>query len=140
MVANLEMPKNLIWTLKLLDGGMILYWAIAAIACLGLITLPKELMYAGYGSAMVDAWNWSFAPIDIAFSVMGLVAIWLAKKEDPRWQPVALLSLALTFCAGLMAISYWILIGYYDLSWWLPNLALMAAALWWTPKLVAATR
>jgi hypothetical protein len=140
MVTDINMPVNLARTLKLLDGGMILYWAISAIACFGIIALPKEMMYAGYGSMIVDAWNWSFAPLDIAFSALGLLAIWLAKNNDPRWQPVAILSLALTFCAGLMAISYWMLIDYYDFSWWLPNVALMTAAMWWLHKIIMATR
>jgi hypothetical protein len=138
MVADIAMPANLARTLKLLDGGMMLYWSISAIGCLGLISLPQEFMYAGYGTPMIDAWNWSFAPLDLVFSILGLLSIWLAKNGNPHWKPIAIISLALTFCAGLMAISFWALTSYFDISWWLANLALMGVAIWWLPKIMMA--
>ncbi len=136
MVADLSMPRGLPLTLRLLDMGMLLYWGVATLGCIGLLRLPREAMYAGYGTPLVDAWNWSFAPLDLAFALTGLAAVRLARRGDPRWRPIALISLALTFCAGLMAISYWGLTGEFDLAWWLPNLALIAAALWWLPRLI----
>jgi Family of unknown function (DUF5360) len=135
MVTDMSMPRGLSLTLKIVDCGMILYWALAAIACVGLISVPRELMYAGYGTRTVDAWNWSFAPLDLVFSLVGLIAVRMARNNDPRWRGMALISLALTFCAGLMAVSFWTLMGYFDLSWWIPNVMLMAFALWWLPKL-----
>ena len=136
MVTDLTMPKSLSFTLKLMDGGMIIYWAIMATACMGLIILPRDIMYAGYGSTIMDVWNWSFVPLDLAFSILGLASVRLAQKGDARWLPMALLSLALTFCAGLMAVSFWMLTGYFDISWWLPNLLLMSVAMWWLPRLI----
>ncbi len=138
MVTDLTMPRGLPLTLRLLDGGMLLYWSIATIACVGLLHLPREAMYAGYGTPLVDAWNWSFAPLDLAFAATGLLAVRLARRGDQRWRPLALVSLTLTFCAGLMAISYWALTGDFDPAWWLPNLALLAAALWWLPRLIGS--
>lgn len=140
MVADLTLPRGLRLSLALIDGGMLVYWAIATIACLGLIHLPPEAMYAGYGEPLIDAWNWSFAPLDIAFSLLGLLSLALARRGDTRWRPVALLSLALAFCAGLMAVSFWALRGDFDWSWWLPNLALMAVPLWWVPRLIGSHR
>jgi hypothetical protein len=131
----MSMPRGLSMTLKIVDGGMILYWVLAAIACAGLISVPSEMMYAGYGTPIVDAWNWSFAPLDLAFSLVGLMALRMARNDDSRWRSMASISLALTFCAGLMAVSFWTLTGYFDPSWWVPNLMLMAVALWWLPKL-----
>ncbi|OYY91036.1 MAG: hypothetical protein B7Y45_04925 [Sphingomonas sp. 28-66-16] len=132
------MPHGLPLTLKLIDGSMLLYWGIAALGCFGLLHLPKEAMYAGYGTPHVDAWNWSFAPIDLAFALTGLLAVRMARQGDPRWRPYALISLALTFCAGLMAVSYWALTSDFDPAWWGPNLALVGAALWWTPRLIGS--
>ncbi|MBY0303970.1 MAG: YvaD family protein [Sphingomonas sp.] len=138
MVADLTMPRGLPLTLRVLDASMLFYWGIATLACAGLLHLPQEMMYAGYGTEQVDAWNWSFAPLDLAFALTGLLAVRIARRSDPRWRPVALISLALTFCAGLMAISYWALTGDFDPAWWLPNLALIGAALWWLPRLVGS--
>lgn len=136
MVADLKMPRGLPLTLRVIDIGMLVYWGIAAFACVGLLHLPSHVMYAGYGTPQVDAWNWSFAPLDLAFACTGLIAVRLARRGDLRWRPVALISLALTFCAGLMAVSYWSLTGDFDPAWWLPNLALLGVALWWLPRLI----
>lgn len=136
MVAHLNMPNGLRWSFRLLDGGMLVYWAVAALGAAQLIHLPASFMYGGYGTPIVDAWNWSFAPLDIIFSILGLVALRLEAAGKPMWRPFAMLSLALTFCAGLMAVSFWSLTGYYNLSWWLPNLLLMLIPIWWIPQLL----
>lgn len=130
------MPRGFGLTLRVVDGSMLLYWAIAALACARVVHLPADFMYAGYGTPMVDAWNWSFAPLDLTFSALGFVSLRLARRGDRRWIPLALISLALTFCAGLMAISFWGFRADFELSWWLPNLALMGIAVAWTPALV----
>jgi Family of unknown function (DUF5360) len=129
-------PASLIWTLRLIDGGMLLCWAAAALACAGLIALPASLMYGGYGTPVIDAWNWSFAPLDVAFALTGLAAVQLAARGDARWWPLVLVSLSLTLCAGLMALSFWALRGEFVFSWWATNAVLMAAGLYWLVRLV----
>ena len=136
MVTDLKPPRGLRTSLALLDGGMLAYWSVATIACLGLVHLPPEAMYAGYGDPLIDAWNWSFAPLDLGFSLLGLASLALTRRDDARWRPLALLSLALAFCAGLMAISFWALRGDFNWLWWLPNLLLMAVPLIWLPRLI----
>ena len=136
MVSGVNVPPALAWTLRAIDGGMILYWAITALACAGLAHLPASLMYDGYGTPVIDSWNWSFAPIDIALSLAGFAALALGRRGDPRWRGWAIVSLSLTFCAGLMAIAFWALQGEFDPAWWMPNLALVVAASWWLPRLV----
>ena len=116
---------------------MLLYWAVASAACLHLIVLPVSAMYAGYGTPQVDAWNWSFAPLDLLFSIAGLLSIRFAARGDAIWRPMALISLLLTMCAGGMAVAYWALLGEFNPSWWLPNLLLLLLPLIWLPKLVA---
>lgn len=127
-------------TLSLIDIGMIVYWLASGLALIGLIKLPVSAMYDGYGTPFVDAWNWSFAPLDLIFSICGLLSIKLARSGDPRWLGFAILSLALTFCAGLMAIGFWAIRGEYNPSWWIPNLLLMLLPLIWLPRLIKAVR
>lgn len=93
-------------------------------------------MYDGYGTPVIDAWNWSFAPLDILFSLIGLLSISLAKRGDKRWRATAIISLTLTFCAGLMAVVFWALRGEFNPSWWIPNLILMTTPMIWLPRLI----
>jgi hypothetical protein len=129
------LPPGLRITLLLTDILMLVYWMVSATAVVGWIALPADFMYQGYGSPMMDAWNWSFAPLDVAFALSGLISVQRARRGDPNWVFWAMISLTLTFCAGLMAVSFWILTRDYNLSWWIPNLALIAVALYWLPRL-----
>lgn len=117
--------RSLLLALVVTDVLFVVYWIVAALAEAKVVSLPPSLMYAGYGDDRVCAWNWSFFPLDFAFSVTGLLAARWARRGDPRWRPVALVSLALTVVAGLMAVSYWTLLGEVDLAWFVPNLALV---------------
>ena len=101
-----------------------------------MLHIPPSLMYAGYGEPRVVAWNWSFLPVDVAFSITGLLAVRAARRGDGLWRPLCLVSLILTQVAGLMAVGYWALLGEFDPSWFLPNLALVLWPLAFLPKLV----
>lgn len=140
MVSAVKMPIGLATTLRVLDWAMILYWSVLGLACIQFLSLPAATMYDGYGTPIIDAWNWSFAPLDLAFAITGLASIHMAGKGDVRWKPLAIISLSLTFCAGLMAISFWAIKGEFNAGWWLPNLLLMIAALYWLPQLIRAER
>ena len=122
--------------LRLCDGAMLLYWTAAAIACAGLVTLPSTAMYQGYGTPRVDAWNWSFAPLDLAFAVAGLLSVRMARRGDAGWRVAAAASLLLTMCAGGMAIGYWALLRELDPIWWAANLLLLLLPLCWLPTLL----
>lgn len=119
------------------DIGMLAYWAITALMALGLLSLPPEWLFKDYDDPRVVAWNWSFLPIDLAFSLTGLWALRCERAGQPEWKIWATVSLTLTFCAGIMAISYWTLTGDFDPSWWIPNLFLM---FWPLPFLVQLAR
>lgn len=41
-----------------------------------------------------------------------------------------IISLVLTFVAGGMALAYWVVLGFYDILWWAPNLVLLVFPLW----------
>ena len=132
----MRMPRGLRYFLITADIAMLAYWLISALACLAVITLPQAAMYDGYGTPHIDSWNWSFAPLDIAFSIVGLMAIRADRDGDHRWVGLAIVSLCLTMCAGGMAISYWALAQEFSLSWWVPNLALLLLPMVWLPGLI----
>ena len=107
------------------DIGMLLYWSLTILLALKLLNIPGDWLFKDYDDPRVMAWNWSFFPIDIALSVTGLKSLQLEKQNNDAWRMWAVVSLTLTVCAGLMAISYWVLVKDFDPSWWIPNLFLM---------------
>ncbi len=130
------MPAALKAALIITDSLFTLYWAVSGAAAAGLLHPPAALMYAGYGDPRVAAWNWSFFPLDLAFSVTGFAAVRASRQASPLWRPLALVSLVLTCVAGGMAVGYWALLGEFDPSWFLPNLALLLWPAYFMPALV----
>jgi hypothetical protein len=131
-------PRGLPTLLAVTDIGFLVYWSITALAAAGVLQIPAAYLYKGYHDPMLVAWNWSFAPLDLAASLIGLTALAALRSERP-WRGLAILSLAFTSVAGGMAIAFWALSGDFDWSWWAPNLVL---ALWpwiYLPALVRAT-
>ncbi len=117
----MQMPSLALRTnLLLTDLGFIAYWCISYLG-----VLPKEWLFKDYQNPILISWNWSFAPLDLLASAIGLFSLVAAKKGFTNWRPVALVSLSLTFCAGFMALSFWTLQKDFDPWWWLPNLYLM---------------
>ena len=114
------------------DVGMLLYWVVTAAMALKLLDIPGEWLFKDYHDPRVVAWNWSFFPLDVLFSVTGLASLRMEQQGHPNWKLMAVISLTLTVCAGLMAISYWAIVQDFDPTWWIPNLFLM---LWPLPDL-----
>lgn len=131
------MPSGLRTALLLTDLGFIAYWSLTALVAVGLLSVPPEYLFSDYHNPLVVAWNWSFAPLDIILSLAGLNAVRLHRANNPSWQGWAIFSLALTFCAGLMAISFWAIRGDFDVTWWIINLALMIWPWIYLPSLIA---
>lgn len=95
------------------DVGLAVYWILTAA---GVVSVG--------GGSVLAAWNASFLPLDALAIAAGL--IWSVLPADHRWAtPLLAVALALTHAAGLMAISFFVLWGQWDLSWWLVNLWLM---------------
>jgi hypothetical protein len=130
----MSMPLRLLMLVT--DIGLLSYWLLTALAAVGLIGLPSEWLFSDYHSPIVVAWNWSFLPLDIILSIAGLLSVRLAARNDARWLYCTVISLSLTVCAGLMAISFWAIRGEFDPVWWGFNLFLM---LWPLPFLLALT-
>ncbi len=121
------------------DLAFILYWTLSGLRQAGVLPIPAAWMYSGFDIPRVVAWNWSFLPVDLAFSTTGLLAVAASRRGDPVWRPLALLSLAFTFCAGTMAVGYWTLLGEFEPTWFLPNLILVIWPLVFLPGLVRQT-
>jgi hypothetical protein len=67
--------RGLKLALSITDIAFLLYWAVAGLDTGGLINLPSEWLYPNAHDPRVVAWNWSFFPLDIAFSITGLWAV-----------------------------------------------------------------
>lgn len=130
------MDRRLALALTVTDLLFLAYWTLSAIEALGLIAVPPDLLFAGHDEPRVVAWNWSFLPLDLAFSILGLAAVRAAHAGRPVWRPLALMSLICTMIAGGMAVAYWTLLGEFDPAWFLPNLALLIWPLFFVPGLV----
>lgn len=113
----------------LVDVSFIVYWAITY-----LHLLPPEFLYKDYTNPVLVDWNWSFFPIDMLISISGLHSIRLYRKHSDQWVLFAFVSLILTMCSGLMAISFWIFHNDFDLAWWLPNIFLLLYPLYYLGK------
>jgi Family of unknown function (DUF5360) len=118
--------------MQITDFGMLAYWATTSLMALSIINVPGELLFNNYHDPQVMAWNWSFLPLDLLLSATGLWALRLERKGAAEWRIWSAISMALTVCAGLMAISYWAIMREFTLTWWAPNLFLM---LWPLPFL-----
>lgn len=129
--------KPFLWVTDIL---FLLYWFVSLLILAGLLNIPNEYLYSDYNDPAVVAWNWSFFPLDVAFSICGLMAIRRFKQDHPSWVMYAAVSLCLTFCAGLMAIAFWTIRLEFDPSWWIPNFLIMVWPLYFLPKLFRGVR
>ena len=121
--------KVIVWVI---DLGFLTYWLLISSHI-----LPAEAMFTGYERPEVQAWNWSFLPLDILASLTGIVGN-TTKRLDKK--TLLTISLVLTSVAGGMAVGYWAFIGDFELSWWLPNLALLLFPIWPLTNFVRKTR
>ena len=119
------------------DVGFILYWAASLLILLGLEVVPQSWLFKDYDNPITYAWNWSFLPLDMVLSVCGLLSLRRHSRGDPSWRPLAAFSLALTFCAGFMAICFWTIRLDFDPSWWVANLLLTIWPLFFLPRLAS---
>lgn len=134
------MSPALRWSILITDILFLVYWSISLVALTGAITLPATFMYGGFDQPRVVAWNWSFLPLDVAFSISGLMAVGAARRGDPAWRSLALISLCFTIAAGGLAIGYWTILQEFDPAWFLPNLAIFLWPFIFLPKLVRPER
>jgi hypothetical protein len=128
------MGRSLRWFMFITDIGFLAYWMIVFLSL-----LPNEFLYKDYDNPIMVAWNLSFIPLDIMVSITGLLSIALYRRSHKAWLPLSLVSLCLTFCAGLQAISFWAIRGDFDLWWWIPNTFLMVYPLIFLPRLIQST-
>ncbi len=65
--------KTFFW---ITDIGFILYWLITLLQ-----VIPEELLFKDYDNPILQAWNWSFLPLDLAISATGLASLLLFRRE-----------------------------------------------------------
>lgn len=122
------------------DIGFLVYWTISLPLILGYDLVPTDWLFKDYHNPIIYAWNWSFFPLDMVLSLCGLLAVRRHSRDDASWVPLAAFSLALTFCAGFMAICFWLIRLDFDVSWWSANLFLTIWPLFFLPKLAKLMR
>jgi len=113
------------------DIGFILYWLITL-----LHIIPNALLFKDYGNPILVSWNWSFFPLDMFISTTGLLSIYYYDKKNEIWRGLCLISLVLTFCSGIQAISFWSLRLDFDIMWWIPNLYLLLYPIFFIIRLI----
>jgi hypothetical protein len=133
------MRRSLSLAFTATDIAFLVYWTFSGLVQGGVLHVPQDWMYAHFDQPQVVAWNWSFLPVDLAFSLIGLSAVAAARRGDPVWRPLALLSLAFTMVAGGMAVAYWAIQREFEPAWFLPNLALVVWPMMFLPGLVSET-
>jgi Family of unknown function (DUF5360) len=126
-----KLPAGLRPLFWITDIGFILYWLITLAQI-----IPKAYLFKDYDNPILQAWNWSFLPLDLAISATGLATLSLLRRQRSEWKSLAIVSLTLTFCSGLQAIAFWVLRDDFDWQWWLPNSFLLLYPLWFLPKLI----
>ena len=89
---------------------------------------PKAC-FRDYSNQVIQAWNWSFFPLDVAAALTVFVGAFLIKRHVVAGDIVLVLGLTLTFCAGFMAISFWAFYGDFEPFWWGSNALLMIVPL-----------
>ncbi|PHS23123.1 MAG: hypothetical protein COA84_11550 [Robiginitomaculum sp.] len=126
-------------TLKMLflvtDFGFVLYWGATILATFGIVHIPQDWLFRDYTNPNIIAWNWSFLPLDLIASATGITAVSMATRNK-KWEKLALISLCLTFCAGFMAISFWVFQMSFDALWWASNLFLAIWPIWFGYKIL----
>lgn len=102
------------------DVCLMAYWAATAMHL-----IPLDKAFKDYEDATIQAWNWSFLPLDSLAATLGFWGTHLVGRGRPFGREILIIGLTLTFCAGLMAVSFWALYGDINLGWWAPNIMLM---------------
>ena len=133
------MSRALALSMATTDIAFLAYWLASAAFVAGWIEIPPAYLFADYHEIRVFAWNWSFLPLDVAFSVVGLLAIGAARRGQASWRGLAVASLVMSSAAGGMAVSYWTILGEFEPGWFLPNLVLFLWPLLFLPTLVRTT-
>lgn len=118
-------------TFLLVDLGFVLYWLSSV-----LHWFPQEYLFKDYDNPILQAWNYSFLPLDLMVSATGLSSVWCHARGSRQWAPLALISLILTSCSGLQAVAFWALRGDFDAMWWAPNLFLLFYPLVFLPAVL----
>ncbi len=93
--------------------------------CHLLFPYTRSVSIFGLPQSYVSRLELVFFPIDILVSFTGITSLYLMNRKRQIWRYFAIISLTLTHASGLIAISFWTMQEWFDLSWWIPNLYLL---------------
>ncbi|EKQ52265.1 MULTISPECIES: YvaD family protein [unclassified Clostridium] len=113
------------------DIGFVVYWFITLFHL-----IPEELLFKDYKNPILVSWNWSFIPLDLLISLTGFLSLYLYYRKNTLWKRLSIISLVLTFCSGLQAISFWSIRYDFDFLWWIFNLYLIIYPLFFIKNLL----
>jgi hypothetical protein len=114
------LPPGLRTCFLVVDVGFIVYWVLVAFE-----HIPRAWLFKNHEEPLLIDWSRSFLILYALIAVTGLLTLYLAARRSGKALPMALLSLAFSFCAGLQALSFWTLRSDFSWIWWLPNLFLL---------------
>ena len=112
--------RNAKVVLVVVDVCLMAYWAATAMHL-----IPADRAFKDYEDATIQAWNWSFLPLDVVAALTVFLGAYLTRVGSRIGDLVLTVGLMLTFCAGFMAISFWSFYRDFDPLWWGPNALLM---------------
>jgi hypothetical protein len=114
------LPPGLRTCFLVVDIGFIFYWGLVAFD-----HIPRAWLFKNHDEPLLMDWSRSFMVLYALIACTGLLSLYLAARRSGKALPMALLSLAFSFCAGLQALSFWTLRSDFSWIWWLPNLFLL---------------
>jgi len=136
----IKLPSGLKVFLLITDIGFLLYWGISALVALDALNISGEYLFDDYYDPVIFAWNWSFMPLDIVLSVLGLVSLKFLARGQALGRTLLIMSMTLTMCAGLMALSFWAIRMEFDVVWWSANFFLLVWPLLYFPSVIRMER
>ncbi len=114
------LPRGLRTCFLLVDFAFLIYWTLSFFQL-----IPAKWLLMNADQPFLVDWNWSFLPLNLLIASTGFLTLFLAAKRSHKAVTMALISLIMTFCAGLQALSFWVLSGDFSWIWWIPNVFLV---------------
>ena len=67
--------------LVVVDAGLLLYWCLVITD-----VFPESMRFRDYSNQVIQAWNWSFFPLDVAAALTVFVGAFLIKRHVRRYR------------------------------------------------------
>ena len=84
--------RNAKVVLVVVDVCLMAYWAATAMHL-----IPADRAFKDYEDATIQAWNWSFLPLDSLAAALGCWGVHLVGRGRPFGREILIVGLTLTF-------------------------------------------